>query len=122
MGGRGSSSRGSPRAPNGYRTVGKIGKIPTIRGNTGQGLPVKGVRGSKVYRIDNTGKVSQYRRYNRRGNASTDIDWSHSHKGIPRGTPHIHKWKNGVRGDGRRLTPYELKKYQKIIERGMKGQ
>ncbi|MEG2075486.1 MAG: polymorphic toxin type 24 domain-containing protein [Victivallaceae bacterium] len=119
MGGGGASSKGASRAPNGYRTVKKVGRTPAIRSNKGQGLPIKATSKAKVYRIDNKGKISQYRRYDKKGNASIDVDWSHGHNGIPRGTPHIHIWKNGIRGDGRRLTPYEMKKYHKIIERGI---
>lgn len=113
MGGRGASSGGASRAPNGYRTVGRIGKIPAIRGNRGQGLPSKATPKSKMYRVDKSGKPSQYRQYDKKGKASKDIDWEHGHNGIPRGTPHTHDWKNGVRGDGRRLTPAEMKKYKK---------
>jgi len=35
------------------------------------------------------GEIIQYREY-KNGKVSKDIDWSHIHKGIPRGTVHIH--------------------------------
>lgn len=61
------------------------------------------------------GEIIQYREY-KNGKVSKDIDWSHIHKGIPRGTVHIHKWNGSERGDGRRLTPAEKKKYETILQ------
>jgi len=122
MGGRGSGSGGrGGRAPTGYRTVKKIGGIRAIKSNTGKGLPSKSSPSSKYYRVDSSGKVSQYREYDKKGNAQKDIDWEHAHNGIPKGTPHTHDWENGKRGDGRRLTPKEQKKYQKRIHKVMEG-
>lgn len=118
MGGRGANSSGGSRAPRGYRTVGRIGGIKVIRDTkTGKGLPItSSSKSARYFGTDGKGKVIQYREY-RNGKAKTDIDWSHIHDGIPRGTAHIHRWTNGKRGDGRRLTPAEKKHYGPRIKK-----
>lgn len=122
MGGRGTSSGcRSGRTLKGYRTVGKISGIRAIRHNGGSGLPMKSFPSTNYYRVDKVGKVTQYRQYDKRGNAQTDIDWGHIHDRIPKGTPHIHDWKGTTRGDGRKLTPQEMKKYKSIIDKGMEA-
>ncbi len=98
MGGRGRSSSGAARAPNGYRTVGKIGNDLVIKSNGehSRGLPFNGKPNVRYYRPSNDGKIYQIREYNKRGTPKRDYDWNHrfreNGKSYPKGTPHYHKW------------------------------
>jgi len=121
MGGRGARSGGrSGRAPNGYRTIGKIGSIKIIRNNTtGKGLPRKAASGNaKYFGTDSAGNVNQLGLYGKSKGKKKDIDWSHPFEGHPRGTVHAHTWKNGERStDHVPLTKSEIKKYKETIEK-----
>jgi len=120
MGGRGASSRGASRAPNGYRTVGRIGKNPVIRSNNKNsgGLPFKGKPNSRYYGTDRRGKINQIRDYNKNGTPKRDYDWNHSFrengKSYPKGTPHSHEWnKDDTRSRYHDVIPQE--KFDKMF-------
>ena len=120
MGGRGASSGGrSGRAPNGYRTIGKVGSVKVIRNNrTGKGLPPKAQPGRTYFGTDGSGKVNQMRTYDKFSNAKKDYDWGHIFNGNPANTVHSHSWKNGVRStEHTRLTPSEIKRIRSQIEK-----
>ena len=107
MGGRGSSSSGAHRAPNGYSTVGKIhGKYVIQDKKTGKGLPIQGPKNGGYYRKNRGGSVDQFRAYDKNGMAKKDIDTGHDHG---QGDPHVHDWINGKRNHGRKPNAYELK-------------
>jgi len=130
MGGRGARSGGrSGRAPNGYRTIGKIGSIKIIRNNTtGKGLPTKAhTKNAKYFGTDGSGKINQMRIFDKHGNPKQDIDWTHNFringKSYPKGTIHFHSWKNGRRIDDHKLpTPQQKRKYKSIIDRMNQGE
>ena len=119
MGGRGASSGGRRgRAPQGYRTVGKIRGISVIRDPVrGSGLPTK-ARGKTAYFGTNSiGKIVRLRLYGRNGLVKKDIDWTHSFDGHRGGTVHCHEWKNNERAKNHApLSPSEVTKYKKAIE------
>ncbi len=130
MGGRGASSRGASRAPNGYRTVGRAGGIKVIRSSRPDattGLPIKAQSGARYLGTDRKGRINQLRIYDKHGNVQKDIDWGHGFKedgkSYPPGTVHTHEWGNGVRGEKHRLlTSGEIKKFRPSIEKATKGE
>lgn len=118
MGGRGASSGGGSRfrAPNGFRTIGSLGKIPVLRSNSkGGGLPRTVKHPNATYaKVNRHGKIEQIRRYDKKGNAKWDVDWNHHYtekgKVYPKGTPHMHEWKNGVRVPEHKIIPKSIEK------------
>lgn len=124
MGGRGQVMKTGGFQQYDYYTTTTISGIKVIakNGDSHSGLPEYSNTPSTMYfRQNNKGEIDQLRIYSAQRRAKIDIDWGHSHDGIPKGTAHIQKYTIGPDGHPQRaknaqlLSNYYVKKYKSII-------
>ena len=88
------------------------GKLPTFSNTPG----------TMYFKMNEKGKIDQLRIFIGR-HSFIDIDWGHSHMGIPRGVAHVHTWRfnkltekmKRTNDECKLLSKYMIKKYGKYI-------
>ncbi len=107
-----------------WREVYQVAGIKVLEGklNKNDALPrFSHTPGTKYFRKNSKGRIVQLRIYKGR-NSFLDIDWGHGHGSIPRGTPHIQRWKYDAQtktvirlGTERPMSDYMWRKYGNAI-------
>lgn len=124
MGGRGQVLGGGGFVQYDYYEAGTINGIKEIahKGKTNAALPeYSNTPNTMYFRQNNKGKIDQLRIYSAQRRAKIDIDWGHTHNGIPKGTAHIQKFTIGIDGHPQRaktaqlLSNYYVQKYKSTI-------
>lgn len=106
----------------------KVGEIEGVKvlfpkdGAKGKLPAFSNTPSTMYFKKNDKGKVDQLRIFIGR-HSFIDIDWGHSHKGIPNGVAHVHTWRfnkltekmERTKDEFRLLSKYMIKKYGKYI-------